>query len=215
MLYLFGFIARHGTTDGGELQLPAGVLGEPRLVPLDGDHDAIVAMLPTEREAWDDASAEQTAAAVLHHDAVLTACLALDVAPARFGTLVDDRAALDAVGERHSHEIAATLTRLRGRREFEVRIPERRPVATSGADYLRRRRDELTGAADDDLRLVRDVAADVVERRTTRGGRRFAVLVNDDELTRLRDRLGSVEGGDVRGPFPPYAFSGRIGGDGG
>lgn len=213
MLYLFGFVH---ASPGSDATLPGGVLGRPLVVPLDDDRWAVVAEVEPSTAGWEDPSAEQTAAAVLHHDAVVSACLGLDVVPARFGTLLRDERDLREIGVRHADDLTDAFERIRGRSEYDVRLPARRPVAASGADYLRRRRDELSGAATDpDLAAVREVAPDLVERRSTRDQRRLAVLVTPDELARLRTHLASVPGAELRGPYPPYTFCRGIGGDGG
>lgn len=189
----------------------------------------VVAEVELERFAGLDLEepAEDSALAVLarYHDAVVRAVFQHEpVLPLRFGTVLDGvDAAVRLLGARHE-EALAWLDRVRGRREWGVRVraAEREPVdldAVSGTGYLALRR-QLLAAADAGRRgaaAVHDALARRAAESTCRdlaGGvlLEAAYLVDADseedfhaEVHRLTGELGLSA--EITGPWPPYSFT--------
>jgi hypothetical protein len=170
---------------------------------------------------------------------VQTTVLIAPTAPTRFATIF-----LDEDGVRHRLReqydvISAALDRVEGHEEWSVKVitraraAEAEPVAVaSGADYLRRKREEHEARAtsDRDAHLVaervHEALLDVVaaSRRLPPQDPRLAghegtmvhnaaYLVqrgrSDDFLARVRDQ-GAAHPEvvvDARGPWPPYSFA--------
>lgn len=175
------------------------------------------------------------------HDAVVQAAAAIaPTAPTRLATIFfDDDAVRRRLRERHD-AISAALDRVEGHEEWSVKVltpsaeaaPEPVPVASSGAEYLRRKRAEhdarTTGERDAHLvaervheALVTGVAA---SRRLPPQDPRLA----GHQGTMVHNAAYLVERGrseefvalvhqqtdahpdvviDARGPWPPYSFA--------
>jgi hypothetical protein len=177
------------------------------------------------------------------HDSVVQAAAAIaPTAPTRLATIFFDD---DAVRRRLSEQraaITAALDRIEGHEEWSVKVltpaasdePQPEPVAapTSGADYLRRRREEQEARAVGDRSgqeaarqvhgaLVRMTAASRVlppqdPRLSGHQGtmvHNAAYLVHRDrsddfvELIREQTEAHPEVVVDARGPWPPYSFA--------
>lgn len=201
--YVFGFVERPVDV------LPAGPLGEPRTVPLDGlDGWAIVA--PSSDRAWDEAEPEILAAAAVHHDEVLRSCVGANVVPARFGgtvATIDDvrtlgslqgadlRAAFDLIGSRHQYDVRLAVSRAKIR-------------AGSGRDYLIRRHAQLAGSDELGAAIVAitEMAPDTIVKSCAADAARLAVLAGDDVAGRIEAVVDDGVTVTISGPLPPYDF---------
>ena len=197
--YLFGF------TDRPIPDLPAGPLGQPVTEPFDavpGLH-TISAVLA---DPVDLSERDAAIAAAVHHDQVLGACLGGAVIPVRVGTVV---AAGTALGDAlDTDELAATFERITGRNQYELVVAARKERASSGADYLLKRRAALREPlADRVVASVTECTDRVVVMREADGTVKIAVLVSSpDELGQLTDAAGRHGTVEVSGPHPPYQF---------
>ena len=139
------------------------------------------------------------------------------VLPARFGTTLEDDAALRAVLAERQDEFLAALARVRGRLEVGIRAVQpaeapRAPAAT-GREYLEGRlRDDRSAQA---LHETLTGLAVEAARRPSRPGEvlRAAYLIEAPALAGFRatvDRL-QREHADMAilctGPWPPYSFA--------
>jgi hypothetical protein len=175
------------------------------------------------------------------HDAVIKAVARIvAVLPLRLATVYWDDASASAEVTRHHDAVCAALDRVDGRDEWGVKVyrmpvdeaPEQTSRATSGAEYLRRRRAQVAQqtsdrGADDELaaRIFDEFAAVADDSRRHRPqdpsltGRRQPMLLNaaflvarcDEDRFRaavsaLADERppGAVE---LTGPWPPYSFA--------
>jgi hypothetical protein len=201
---------------------PDGVMG------LDERPVEVVPSGPVAAVVSDLAGAPSAEAAVLwRHEAVIEALMrAHAVLPARFGALLDDRAAVRALLGRNATVLGAGLERVRGLVEVGVRIrhlvdgePEPAPSpatsTSSGRDYLLARRDALHAEDDAATRIHEALAArarEAVQRRGEGRGASLvgAYLVDPAELEAFTAEVAAFRDPDLQvvctGPWPPYHF---------
>ena len=189
-----------------------------RLVPFDG----LAAVCTPASEA------EVSPETLWHHEEVVEALMAdRDLLPVRYGTRLDDEAAVARAMEGRSGELAAALDRVRGAVELSVRVvaaggtpsPPDPPETTSGAEYLRVRA-QAEASHDDVARALHEPLAERA-RESTEGRPhppelfRAAYLVERaaiDSFVAEVGRLQSVSAGLAilcTGPWPPYSFAER------
>jgi gas vesicle protein GvpL/GvpF len=146
------------------------------------------------------------------------------VLPMRFGSRVDDEAALRRVLVSGASEFVAALARLAGRVELGVRVvatngrPEPVPAVASGRDYVMaklrsdRRAETEAAALHDPLAAL---AADA-RRQPPRGNGevlRGAYLVERATVARFRATVERLQAAHPEaailctGPWPPYSFA--------
>lgn len=163
--------------------------------------------------------------ALWRHEEVVEALMQdRDLLPVRYGTVLEDDAAVERAVTERRDELAASLARVRGAAELSVRAvavgADGDATGTpSGAEYLRTRartsaaRDAVARSLHEPLAAL--ARADV--RRTPPPGEllRAAYLVDRDAVgtfTRLVARLDE-RNPDLRllctGPWPPYSFAER------
>jgi hypothetical protein len=180
-------------------------------------------------------------AAARGHDAVVQAAAAIaPTAPTRLATIfLDDEGVRRRLREQHA-AITTALDRVEGHEEWSVKVltraveaePEPVPVAGSGAEYLRRKREEqdARSASDRDAHLaaerVHDALVTVVaaSRRLPPQDPRLAghegtmvhnaaYLVHRDHSDAFLARVHEQSDAypeivvDARGPWPPYSFA--------
>jgi hypothetical protein len=176
-----------------------------------------------------------------HHDVVFAAATAGTVAPMRLVTICADddsvRARIEAVYDDLSHALA----RVEGRSEWSVKLfapRQEAPAAsaagrpTSGADYLRRKREQADArrsSSADSLRTAEEVhetlktsvaAARVLPPQDPRlTGRTDTMILNGAYLVadedgegfaHLVERLAELHPTleiELKGPWPPYSFA--------
>jgi len=170
------------------------------------------------------------------HDAVLQSLVGVTtVVPLRFGTIYRDLDDVRRLLAERSEVFEHVIERVRGRVELGVKAwfdpsrVERAPAASSGREYLQRRRDELgsareaaaiAAAAHQSLAAVADDA--VVNRPQAREltGRDEQMLLNgaylvadgDSRLADEVERLAAEHATagrefELTGPWPPYNFA--------
>jgi hypothetical protein len=210
-----------------------GVEGRPVTAIVHGELAALVSPAPFTRaeleRRLDDL--DSLAALARAHDAVLEAALRDgDVVPFPICTLYATAGAVRAMLAAESDRFARVLARLRGKVELGVKAyrqasPEPAP-ATSGTDYLRRRRaerdragaaDQLVADAHDRLAGRADAAVLLRPQDPRLSGRRAEMLLNGAYLVRRTDAAGFAElvealrGDDLSleltGPWPAYHFA--------
>jgi len=162
------------------------------------------------------------------HEEVVEALMAdRDLLPARYGTRLEDEAALARAVEDRRDELAAALDRVRGAVELSVRVaaagappsPAVPPQASSGAEYLRVRahaeasHERTANAVHEPLAALS--RASVVGRPRPPELFRAAYLVEREavepftaEVARLQD-AGAGLSFLCTGPWPPYSFAER------
>jgi hypothetical protein len=239
--YLFGI-----TDDAGELgppdprRLPGG--GAPRWVVGAGVRALVCDVDPATFEVLRSPGPEglDTLAAAAHaHDEVLAhLAAATTVLPLRLGTVVPDDEALRALLAEHADELSAELGRMEGMAEWSVTVQlfdeaepgdEAARAASSGADYLQRRRDALD-AREHRWERRQALAAALHERLASCARQADTVtsrpvddvappllhgvyLVSADEVADLEEvvaRLRAEHPGtviEITGPWPPYHFT--------
>jgi hypothetical protein len=198
-------IELYAITDNGGPPLPD--VAPLELVPIDG-------LAAVYAPAGD---AEISPETLWRHEEVVEALMAdRDLLPVRYGTRLEDEAALArAVGERRD-ELAAALDRVRGAVELSVRAvgtgarqPAPSPAeATTGAEYLRMRAR---------LEAGRDQAAGA---RASAEGRprppelfRAAYLLERGSVERFTAEVARLQNENpglsilCTGPWPPYSFA--------
>ncbi|GAA4968227.1 GvpL/GvpF family gas vesicle protein [Pseudonocardia tropica] len=217
----------HAVTGGDALWAATGTVPES-----DFGEDALTARL--EDLTWLATTARE------HHAVVDALGARTVVAPLALATVYrDDERVRAVLTERHT-AFAEVLDRLRGRTEWGVKAyattqPERRDAgrASSGAEYLRRRRRELDRVAGDDdaahaaaQRLHEAAARAAVTTRRHRlhapalTGRTEPMVLNGAYLVDDADRdtwraavTGAADGAgltvEVTGPWVPYSFVGE------
>jgi Gas vesicle synthesis protein GvpL/GvpF len=171
---------------------------------------------------------ESSPEALWRHEELVEALMAdRDLLPVRYGTQLEDEAAVARAVEGRRDQLAAALDRVRGAVELSVRVvtTHARPgalaaaEASSGAEYLRLRT-HADASYDRTVRAVHEplsaLARASVERRPgppelLRG----AYLVEREAVERFAAevaRLQNVNGGLsilCTGPWPPYSFAER------
>jgi hypothetical protein len=142
-----------------------------------------------------------------------------DLLPVRYGTRVEDEAAVARVlGERRG-ELAEALERVRGSVELSVRVLEpeaaKEPeTPATGADYLRTRMRHAEVA--NDVHAALEPFARVGKRNAGRAAGellRAAYLVDRDAVERFVERVAELQRSKPQlrllctGPWPPYSFT--------
>jgi Gas vesicle synthesis protein GvpL/GvpF len=187
-----------------------------KLVPVDG----LAAVCTPASES------EVSAETLWRHEDVVEALMAdRDLLPVRFGTRLEDEAAVARAVEDRRDELAAALDRVRGAVELSVRVaasgarPETVAAekASSGAEYLRVR-------ADAEARHERTVAAlheplAALARASVEGRPRppelfrAAYLVERDAVASFAAEVARLQEANAglsilcTGPWPPYSFA--------
>ena len=162
------------------------------------------------------------------HEEVVEALMAdRDLLPVRYGTRLEDEAAVARAVEDRRDELAAALERVRGAVELSVRVvatgtrPEGLAAAeaSTGAEYLRLRaraeasHERAAHALDEPLAAL--ARASVEGRPRPPELYRAAYLIERDAVERFAAevaRLQSVHAGLsilCTGPWPPYSFAER------
>jgi hypothetical protein len=164
-----------------------------------------------------------------HEDVVETLMADRDLLPVRYGTRLDDEAAVVQAMEGRRDELAAALERVRGAVELSVRAvaagdapapsPPHPAERTSGADYLRVRaeaeasRDEAAHALSDPLAALARESARAQPRPPELF--RAAYLVERGAVDSFVAEVGRLQGESpglailCTGPWPPYSFAAR------
>ena len=197
---------------------PLPHVGQLRLVPIDG-------LAAVCRPASD---AEVSPETLWRHEDVVEALMAdRDLLPVRYGTRLEDEAAVARAVEERRDELAAALDRVRGAVELSVRVVATGPrasgvaaaEASSGADYLRlRARAEASHArtahaVDGPLSAL--ARASVEGRPRPPELFRGAYLVERDAVERFAAEVARLQSLNTglsilcTGPWPPYSFAER------
>jgi Gas vesicle synthesis protein GvpL/GvpF len=180
--------------------------------------------------------AEVSPEALWRHEELVEALMAdRDLLPVRYGTRLDDEAAVARALEERRDELAAALDRVRGAVELSVRAaapaaPELSGVALSkaaggaeeaagGAEYLRARARATAGHERTAKILHGPLSA--LARESVEGTPhppelfRAAYLVEHDAVERFAATVARVESANpglsllCTGPWPPYSFAER------
>jgi hypothetical protein len=189
-----------------------------RLVPFDG----LAAVCTPASET------ELSPETLWHHEEVVEALMAdRDLLPVRYGTRLDDEAAVARAMEGRSGELAAALDRVRGAVELSVRVvaaggtpsPPGPPERTSGAEYLRLRA-QAEASRDDAARALHEPLA-ACARESAQGRPRppelfrAAYLVERGVIDSFVAEVGRLQEESTglailcTGPWPPYSFAER------
>ena len=207
-------IELYAITDNGGPPLPD--VAPLELVPIDG-------LAAVYAPAGD---AEISPETLWRHEEVVEALMAdRDLLPVRYGTRLEDEAALArAVGERRD-ELAAALDRVRGAVELSVRAvgtgarqPAPSPAeATTGAEYLRMRARAVAGREQAAAALHEPLSA---LARASAEGRprppelfRAAYLLERGSVERFTAEVARLQNENpglsilCTGPWPPYSFA--------
>jgi hypothetical protein len=189
-----------------------------RLVPFDG----LAAVCTPASEA------ELSPETLWHHEDVVEALMAdRDLLPVRYGTRLEDEAAVARAVEERRDELATALDRVRGAVELSVRVVAAKgassppdPGATrSGADYLRVRAQAEAGRDEAAHALHQPLAA--LARASTEGRPkppelfRAAYLVERGTVDSFVAEVARLQGESpalailCTGPWPPYSFAER------
>ena len=165
----------------------------------------------------DAASVEATPDTLWAHEAVVDALLRDgSVLPLRFGTTLENVAALHRVLHEDHERFARLLERVAGCVELAVRVglPERADGADDGRAYLTEKL-AARRTADDVLGPLESFAADT--RRGTAGAEpvvKASYLVPRDDVVRFADELRGLQSRhpeltlSCTGPWAPYSFVG-------
>ena len=196
---------------------PLPDLAKLRAVPVDG----LAAVCAPASEA------ETSAETLWRHEEVVEALMAdRDLLPARYGTRLEDEAAVARAVEERRDELVAALDRVRGAVELSVRIAAADapdsvalPETGSGTDYLRARaRAEATQART--ASMVHEPLA-ALARATVVGTPRppelfrAAYLVERASVEAFAAAVAGLQDGSTglsilcTGPWPPYSFAER------
>jgi Gas vesicle synthesis protein GvpL/GvpF len=169
--------------------------------------------------------AELSAETLWRHEEVVEALMEdRDLLPVRYGTRLDDEAAVARAMEGRSRELAAALDRVRGAVELSVRVvaaggtpdPPGPLETLSGAEYLRLRA-ETEGSRDDAARALHEPLAALARESAHARPRppelfRAAYLVEREGVDSFVSEVGRLQGGSLglailcTGPWPPYSF---------
>jgi gas vesicle protein GvpL/GvpF len=164
-----------------------------------------------------------------HEDVVEALMEDRDLLPVRYGTRLDDEAAVARAMEGRRDELAAALKRVRGAVELSVRVmaaggapapsPPQPAERTSGAEYLRLRA-EAEASRDEAARALNDPLA-VLARESAQAQPhppelfRAAYLVERGAIDSFVAEVGRLQGESpdlailCTGPWPPYSFAAR------
>jgi hypothetical protein len=162
------------------------------------------------------------------HEEVVEALMAdRDLLPVRYGTRLEDEAAVASAVEDRRDELAAALDRVRGAVELSVRVvptgtPPRPPAASeasSGAEYLRQKARAEASHGRTGRALHRPLAA--LARASVEGRPRppelfrAAYLIERDAVEHFTAAVARVQNENAglgilcTGPWPPYSFAER------
>ena len=209
-------IELYAITDNPGPPLPdvAGLM----LVPFDG----LAAVCTPASEA------ELSTETLWRHEEVVEALMEdRDLLPVRYGTRLEDEAAVTRAMEGRRDDLAAALERVRGAVELSVRVvaasgapdPPGPPETASGAEYLRLRAQAEASHDDVALTLHEPLAALARESAQARPRPpelfRAAYLVERDGVDSFVAEVGRLQGGSLglailcTGPWPPYSFAER------
>ena len=184
-----------------------------RVVPIDG----LAGVYSTASDA------ELSPEALWRHEEVVEALMAdRDLLPVRYGTRLDDEAAIARALEERREELAAALDRVRGAVELSVRAaapgaPEL--AGAGGSDYLRAR--ARAAAGHDRTARVLHEPLSALARASVEGTPhppelfRAAYLVEHDAVERFTEAVGRLQNANqglsllCTGPWPPYSFAER------
>ena len=190
-----------------------------RVVPIDG----LAGVCTTASDA------EVSPEALWRHEEVVEALMAdRDILPVRYGTRLDDEAAVACALEERREELAAALDRVRGAVELSVRAAApgslelsgpALPEAAGGAEYLRARARAAAGR--DRMVKILHEPLSALARASVEGTPhppevfRAAYLVEYDAVERFTAAVGRLQSADpglsllCTGPWPPYSFAER------
>jgi hypothetical protein len=197
-----------------------------RVVPIDG----LAGVYTTASDA------EVSPEALWRHEEVVEALMAdRDLLPVRYGTRLDDEAAVARALEERREELAAALDRVRGAVELSVRAAApgaqelsapALPEATSGAadaaggaEYLRAR--ARAAAGHDRTAKILHEPLSALARASVEGTPhppelfRAAYLVEHEAVERFTEAVGRLQNANqglrllCTGPWPPYSFAER------
>ena len=191
-----------------------------QLVPFDG----LAAVCTPASEA------EPSPETLWRHEDIVEALMAdRDLLPVRYGTRLDDEAAVARALEGRRDALAAALDRVRGAVELSVRVmaatgtpapsPPDPADATSGADYLRLKA-EADASSDEAARVVGDPLAELARESESARPRppelfRAAYLVEHGTLDAFVAEVARLQAESrglailCTGPWPPYSFAAR------
>jgi Gas vesicle synthesis protein GvpL/GvpF len=195
---------------------PLPQVAELELVPIDG----LAAVCAPASDA------ELSPETLWRHEDVVEALMAdRDLLPVRYGTRLEDEAAVAHAVKERRDEFAAALDRVRGAVELSVRAVatgERSkaistPVGTSGAEYLRLRA-RLEQDHGETARAVGEPLAALARASVEAPPRapeifRAAYLVERDAVGRFADEVARLQNMNTglsilcTGPWPPYSFT--------
>jgi hypothetical protein len=160
------------------------------------------------------------------HEELVEALMAdRDLLPVRYGTRLEDEAAVARAVEGRHDELAAALDRVRGAVELSVRVvatPAREGAlaaveASSGAEYLRlrahedARRDRTVHAIHEPLSAL--ARASVQQRPRPKELLRGAYLIEREAVERFAAEVARLQNLNAglsilcTGPWPPYSFA--------
>ena len=189
-----------------------------RLVPFNG----LAAVCTPASEA------ELSTETLWHHEEVVEALMEdRDLLPVRYGTRLDDEAAVARAMEGRSRELAAALDRVRGAVELSLRVvaaggtpdPPGPPEKSSGAEYLRQRA-QAEASRDDAARALHEPLSALAREGALASPRppelfRAAYLVEREGVDSFVSEVGRLQGRSLglailcTGPWPPYSFAER------
>jgi hypothetical protein len=189
-----------------------------RLVPFDG----LAAVCTPASEA------ELSTETLWRHEEVVEALMEhRDLLPVRYGTRLDDEAAVARAMEGRRDDFAAALERVRGAVELSVRVvaaggtldPPGPPETASGAEYLRQRA-QAEATREDAARALHGPLAALARESAQAGPRppelfRAAYLVEREGVDSFVSEVGRLQGRSLglailcTGPWPPYSFAER------
>ena len=195
---------------------PLPQVAELELVPIDG----LAAVCAPAGDA------ELSPETLWHHEDVVEALMAdRDLLPVRYGTRLEDEAAVARAVKERRDEFAAALDRVRGAVEVSVRAMATEPDAdpapavavTTGADYLRLK----ARVEADHGKTARALGEplDALARASVQGRPRAseifraAYLVERDAVGRFADEVARLQSTNpglsilCTGPWPPYSFT--------
>jgi hypothetical protein len=192
---------------------PLPDLAPLRIVPIDG----LAGVYPTASDA------EVSPEALWRHEEVVEALMAdRDLLPVRYGTRLEDEAAVARALEERREELAAALDRVRGAVELSVRAaaPGAPELADAGgSDYLRAR--ARAAAGHDRTAKILHEPLSALARASVEGTPhppelfRAAYLVEHDAVERFTETVAHLQSANqslsllCTGPWPPYSFAER------
>lgn len=237
-IYVYG-ITRDGNVDLSSVP-GVGADGDVRVITRHGLGLLVSEIRVSELadlESADPVENGRLATLVRRHDAVVRTAFDQEaVLPMRFGTVLPDEEAATVLLDEQRRQALATLERVAGKCEWGVKVrqatdsPEpdsgTSPAAAStGTEYLARKRDELAvkqaaatrrrGLVDRAHGVLADRAADSIRRSADGALLDGAYLVpdarTDEFLSAVQTLTGELDPHGLRlratGPWPPYTFA--------